>query len=230
MPLSEEEKQALKEKYKQQRRAMWAGKRVSHHSEEVQPEEASDAEAETVIPSGRGTGDEEGQIDTSRTGATTSNPPQAKTIANTTPQESPHADRTHETFRRMREAASQRTSQSQQDSIAEQQEMAADNANSLQSEEVEQIVAEDNTPASDEALLIEKIREQREETWEGQSSIRSRRRKQRRKVSKGERKFWSKSEDKDKPNMLTWKLVLGVVGTISVLIGIGILLGTWFAG
>lgn len=227
MPLSEEEKQALKEKYKQQRRAMWDGKSARHGAREAASKEPLDLEAET--PARRETRDDEHQVNTTPAKTPASVPPPTETVTNVKVQKSPHADNAHEAFRRMREAASERTSQSQQNSGVEGQRTAVDNADAPRSQPVEPVASEDNPSVPDETLLIEKIREQREETWEGQSSIRSSRRKQRRKLSKGENKFWSESEDSEEPNMLTWKLAVGVVGTIIVLIGIGILLGFWFA-
>jgi len=50
MQLSEEEKQALKEKYKQQRRAMWAGKRPSGTSDKSAADELAQSEVETDNP------------------------------------------------------------------------------------------------------------------------------------------------------------------------------------
>ena len=92
-----------------------------------------------------------------------------------------------------------------------------------------QTLLTDNVPTPDEVQLIkEKIREQRQETWEGGASTRSRGRKKRDKINLGEPQL-SLSEDEGGLIELTWKLALGVVGAIIVLIGLGIVLGYWFA-
>ena len=52
---------------------------------------------------------------------------------------------------------------------------------------------------------------------------------QRGETSQNEESLWNSSDEKKGSIMLTWKLALGVVGTIIVLVGIGVLLGYWFA-
>ena len=213
MQLSKEEKQALKEKYKQQRRSMWAGKRTSDTSGESAPEEAADPEVETDIPDRHETGNQDYQDHTVI--STISTESESNTSATAQKGAAVEIDGAFRPY----ESASQPTSQ----------QPATDDADSRQLNAVEQIATAINTPASDTTRLVGKIREQREEMWEEQPSIRSRHQKRRRNVEKAERKSLHKSKEEGEPAVLTWKLVLGVIGTIIVLIAIGIMLGIWFA-
>ena len=148
MPLSDKEKQALKEKYKDQRRAMWAGESTLRRSNKT----PSETQAE----------------DSQFTGEEVEPPPRRS--------------------------------------------------------------EEDNVPTPDEVQRIkEKIREQREETWEGAASTRLHLRRKQRQTDTDEHQLWDSSENERGPIVLTWKLALGVVGAIIVLIGLGVLLGYWFA-
>ncbi len=208
MPLSEEEKQALKEKYKEQRQAMWAGERSTLRPSSEDPEEESDNQAEPVISSRREADD--------------------VTLPTDTMSSDSQADPS------LTEAAQERPS-IQSDSHAEEQAPASNLAQGTGDEEnasqaQQAVVSEDPSPTPDEADRIrEKIREQREGMWEGQSSVHSRRTREQGTASEGEREFWEESENKGKPSVLTWKLALGVVGGVIVLIGVGVLLGYWFA-
>lgn len=192
MQLSEEEKQALREKYKQQRRAMWAGKRTSVTSDESTPEEV--IHPETDIPDRHATDDEKHQTHTASSAPTT-------------------------------DSDSDTNVTSQKGATVE----LADDADSHELHQVEHIGAEVDTPTSDTTRLVEIIREQQEEMWEKQPPIRSRSGKRRRNPEKAQRKSLRESKEERDPTMLTWKLVLGVIGTIIVLIAIGIGLGIWFA-
>jgi cobalamin biosynthesis Mg chelatase CobN len=214
MQLNEEEKQALREKYKQQRRAMWAGKRASDASGKSAPAEVAHPEAETDIADRHETGDQKRQTHTVSSALTTE--PESSTSV--TAHKGATVEIADDAFH-PDESTSQPTSQ----------QPTIDDADSRQLHQTEQIAAAVNAPRSDTTRLVEKIREQREEMWEAQSSIRSRPEKRRRNSEKAERKSSRGSKEEGEPAMLTWKLALGVIGTIIVLIAIGIGLGIWFA-
>lgn len=209
MQLSKEEKQALKEKYKQQRRSMWAGKRTSDTSGESAPEEAADPEVETDIPDRHETDNQDYQDHTVISTIST------ESESNTSATAQKGAAVEIDDALRPYESASQSTSQ----------QPMTDDAVSHQLNAVEQIATAVDTAASDTTRLVGKIREQREE----KPSIRSRHQKRQRKVEKAKRKSPLESKQGGERAMLTWKLVLGVIGTIIVLIAIGIVLGIWFA-
>ncbi|MCZ6677675.1 MAG: hypothetical protein O7E52_10530 [Candidatus Poribacteria bacterium] len=197
MPLSSKDKQTLKEKYKAQRRAMWAGKGAAADSPD------SDTVADEVVERDR------------------------RPVSTMEPDRQSRTEVLHDAVRRLREARGISETNTQSDRQTHDASPAPGLGNaedSLQSQQA------DDRPAPDEAeLMKEKIREQREETWEGQFSVHSRRRRQHRKASKGEREFWESSEEEGETSVLTWKLALGVVGGVIVLIGVGVLLGYWFA-
>lgn len=213
MQLSKEEKQALKEKYKQQRRSMWAGKRTSDTSGESAPEEAADPEVETDIPDRHETDNQDYQDHTVI--STISTESESNTSATAQKGAAVEIDDAPRPY----ESASQSTSQ----------QPMTDDAVSRQLNAVEQIATAVDAAASDTTRLVGKIREQREEMWEEKPSIRSRHQKRQRKVEKAKRKSPLESKQGGERAMLTWKLVLGVIGTIIVLIAIGIVLGIWFA-
>ena len=213
MQLSEEEKQTLKEKYRQQRRAMWAGKRASDDSSKLEPEEVAHHEAEPDMPDRHGP---ENQKHRDHIGSAFSTNLESKTSV--TVQDETHVenadDATHP-----EESTSQRTSQ----------QPTTDDADSRELHRGEQIAKAANAPTSGTTRLVEKIREQREEMREEKSSIHPCPEKRRRNSEKADRKSLRGSKEEGEPAMLTWKLVLGVIGTIIILISIGIMLGIWFA-
>lgn len=165
MQLSEEEKQALKEKYKEQRQEMWAGKRAPSHDSEEGTEEESDDPSEAKVSSHEATE------------AVTQ--PDDTVLSDSQVDPSP-TETAHETSHHPREEAIQEESSVQPDP-----------------REAGQVPAS-NLP---------------------QGSVNS----------EGEAEFWEESEKEGEPGVLTWKLTLGVVGAVIVLIGVGVLLGYWFA-
>ena len=210
MQLSEEEKQALKEKYKQQRRAMWAGKRTSDASSELVAEEVTHPNAETDIPTHHVTADR----DHPHHSANSAVPTDSEDIASAATQKGTFGKIADEEFCPLDSTGPPSSLQ-----------LATGDAESRKLNSVEQRATARNTQTSDTTPLMNKIKTEREE----HSSIRPNRQKRRRKDQKAEEKFPSELKGKGEPAMLTWKLVLGVIGTIIVLIAIGIMLGIWFA-
>ena len=210
MQLSEEEKQVLKEKYKQQRRAMWAGKRASDASSELVEEEETQPNAETEIPTHHVTDDHDQHLHTVNSAV----PTDSEDTASAATQKGTFGKIADEEF-------------CPPDSTGppSAQRLATGDAESRKLNSVEQRATARNTQTSDTTPLVDKIKAE----WEERSSIRPNRQKRRRKDQKAEEKFPSELNGKGEPAMLTWKLVLGVIGTIIVLIAIGILLGIWFA-
>ncbi|MDE0298449.1 MAG: hypothetical protein OXN17_07450 [Candidatus Poribacteria bacterium] len=87
------------------------------------------------------------------------------------------------------------------------------------------------TDYSDTQQMIQKIRQQREDTWQGNNAAtRSRQRHRWRATTGRVGKFWNPPQLEDIKKTRRWKLALGVFGAVSVLVGVGILLGYWFAG
>ena len=155
MPLTEEEKQALKKKYREQRQAIWTGKPSSRlpsqdasKVEEIEvssDEDAPDVSAETALP---------------RRGDPSSSSAQTDVERN-----------------------------------------------------------ESQKVKTDSPQVRDRVQVQSEDKWQ----------EQRGETSQNEESLWNSSDEKKGSIMLTWKLALGVVGTIIVLVGIGVLLGYWFA-
>ena len=200
MPLSDKEKQALKEKYKDQRLAMWAGESTLRRSNKTPSEVPSEAQVEDVQFTG-----EEAEPPLHRS----EQPSQAETAARARP-------------RARGDETASRTPPTNEPSSAPSTRTTAGSPGFQ--------TLEDNVPTPDEVQRIkEKIREQREETWEGVASTRSHRRRKQRQTDADEHQLWDSSENERGPIVLTWKLALGVVGAIIVLIGLGLLLGYWFA-
>ena len=85
------------------------------------------------------------------------------------------------------------------------------------------------TDYSDTQQMIQKIRRQREDIWEGNSATRPRQRQRWRASSGKAGKFWKPSQLEDEKKPRRWKLALGVFGTIIVLVCVGVMLGYWFA-
>jgi len=206
MPLSDKEKQALKEKYKDQRRAMWAGESALRRSNKTPSEGPSEAQVEDA----QFTGEE----------------------AETTPHRSEQASQIETAARARPRARGEQSSRKDETASrtlpTNEPSSASSTRTTTGSPRFQQL--EDNVPTPDEVQRIkEKIREQREETWEGAASTRSHRRRKQRQTDTDEHHLWDSSENERGPIVLTWKLALGVVGAIIVLIGLGLLLGYWFA-
>ena len=161
MQLSEKDKQALQEKYKEQRQAMWSGKQsTSQESDEKTAETDQDDVPDNATDS---------------TDAESSD----------TPSDSPS------------DAADQPISPETLDQETNQDE------SSVQTEsEVET------------APIVEDTGEQQGEEE---------------RATTGERVFWE-ADQEGGPSILTWKLVLAVLGVAIVLVGVGVYLGFLFAG
>ena len=207
MQLSDEEKQALKEKYKQQRREMWAGKRASG---ELEPEEETHPEVETDIQTHHVTNDHDHHAHSVNSAV----PADSEDSATAAAQKGAIVQIAEEEF-----CPPDSTSQPSS------QQIATGDADSRQLNPAEQKATALNTQTSETMRLMDKIKAQREE----HHSIPQCRQTRVRKDQKTEEKPPPELKQKGKPAMLTWKLVLGVIGTIIVLIAIGIMLGIWFA-
>ena len=203
MELTREEKQALEEKYKEQRRSMWAGKRSSDNADDHQLEEISENSEEDDSTS-----------------------PDDQDAQPARPESDNILARMQALDEDLSDAVQRHSAERSSPETADESEQAQPTT-----EDVTSQPAESATPETDDDTreIIEKIREQREDTWEGNSATRSRRRRQRRKTSSKEREFWNPTEQEKGPSPFTWKLGFGVFGAIIVLVGIGILLGYWFA-
>ena len=203
MELTREEKQALEEKYKEQRRSMWAGKHPSDS------DNMSEDESEEVSENSE-------EADSAFADNQDAQPAQPETdniLARIQALDEDQSDAT--------EAQSDETSSRP---TADESEQIQPTAENVTVEEKTSIIPETNNATSQ---IVQKIRKQREDTWEGNSATRSRRR--RRKASSKKREFWNPMDQEEGPSPFTWKLVLGVFGVIIVLVGIGILFGYWFA-
>ena len=193
MEFTEEERKELEEKYREQRRAMWAGKRPPSAT----PEESSDKAPE-----------KSDSVD---------KPPQGATL---------HARLdSHRTRTKPLDENQPSTVSSQASARPPQQTRL--NARGIAPTNRENTVSANNY--NNPQQIIQKIRSQREEIWEGSSATRSRQRRRWRGTAGKVGKFWNppRQEEVERPHR--WKLALGVFGTIALLIGVGILLGYWFA-
>lgn len=158
MQLSEKDKQALQEKYKAQRQAMWSGKQATSQE--------SDEKAD-----------------------------QTDAVDNTT--DSPNAE----------------SSATHSDSSSMGQDHAA--STDSQSQETRQEESSVQTESEEETAATTEDTEDVQEEEAGTSA--------------GERVFWE-TDQEGGPSILTWKLVLAVIGVSIVLIGVGAYLGFLFAG
>lgn len=210
MPLSEEEKQALKEKYKQQRRAMWAGKRTSDASNELAAEEVTHLNAETEIPAHHVARDRDRR---------------PHSVNSPVPSDSEDTDSAESQKGTIGKIANEKFCPADSAGSPPSQQLETGDPESRKLNSAEQKATVHNSQTSYTAPLVDKIKAE----WEERSSIRANRQKRRRKDQKAVEKFASQIKEKGEPAMLTWKLVLGVIGTIIVLIAIGIMLGIWFA-
>ena len=161
MQLSEKDKQALQEKYREQRQAMWSGKQSTRQESD---DKAEGVDQTDVVDNSADSTDTESSERQSDSSSTTEDQP---VPTNTSDQE-----------------AGQDASSVQTESDAE---TAA--------------IAEDT----------EELQEEEEET------------------SAGERVFWEEDQEGG-PSLLTWKLVVAVIGISIVLVGVGVYLGFLFAG
>jgi hypothetical protein len=213
--MSEKDKQALREKYKAQRQAMWSGERSA-------PDKSPQAE---TVPDDTGNQDK-------------------ITPSPTTDNRLSQTETGREAFHPQREEARQRGSRVQPDPEAQEQARASNLTQDLntggsapQSQQarpadaLHSVTSSDDTPATPDgaSLVREKIQEQTEDISENQFSVRSDRRRQPHKISKSDQEFWQTPEEEGEKKVLTWKLAVGVVGTVIVLIGVGIWLGYLFA-
>ncbi len=214
MQLSEEEKQVLKEKYKQQRRAMWAGKRPSDTSDKSAVDEEKQSDVKSDNPNGNAIGLQDNKAPTVKPTI----PSEPQRDSSSTAQSSADVEIADDT---MRPYESESRPISQKSKTGE--------AGSIESNTVEQNATGDHELAPETVRLVEKIRIQRREMREEQDSIRAHPQKRQRKVEKAEPNSRVELKEEGKSAMMTWKLVLGVIGTIIVLITIGMMLGVWFA-
>ena len=265
MPLTEEEKQALREKYRKQRQAMWEGKRQPRGSsqDEVQSEQseiASDNGSER--PSGTASspldaqgsalaeGDSIGTPLATQSGPSVPSDPSDDTQARQylAGAKEPPSHIHNVTVELIAPAEPPEAS----DSNLVEESAIPNNENRLHTVEADLISAEDAGRAHSRSTarvqlsrdgvttyvkpseipktgdngqqIGKQIREQREKMWAKQASSRSREGPQ----QEAEQLSDSVDDEKDS-GILNWKLVLGVVGTIIVLAGVGVLLGYWFA-
>lgn len=210
MPLTEEEKQALKEKYKQQRRAMWAGKRTSDASNELASQEVTHPNPETEIPAHHVTHDRDQR---------------PHSVNSPLPSDSEDTDSAESQKGTIAKIANEKFCPADSTGSPSSQQLTTGDAESRKLDSAEHKATVHNSQTSYTTPLLDKIKAE----WEERSAIRPNRQKRRRKDQKAKEKSASQIKKKGEPAMLTWKLVLGVIGTIIVLIAIGIMLGMWFA-
>lgn len=168
--LSEKDKQALQEKYKAQRQAMWSGKQSTSQESDEQAEEVDQTDA----------------VDS------TTDSTDAESSATQSDSSSVGEDRPAST-----ETPDQGTRQDEP---------------SVQTELDEPSV---QTELEDETAPTTEDTEDVQEDEEGTSAA--------------ERVFWE-TDQEGGPSILTWKLVLAVIGVSIILIGVGVYLGFLFAG
>ena len=159
--LSEKDKQALQEKYKAQRQAMWSGKQSTSQESDEQAEEVDQTDA----------------------------------VDSTT------------------DSTNAESSATQSDSSS----MGEDHPASTETpdQETRQDESSVQTESEDETASTTEDTEDVQEEEEGTSAA--------------ERVFWE-TDQEGGPSILTWKLVLAVIGVSIVLVGVGVYLGFLFAG
>ncbi len=193
MEFTEEERKELEEKYKEQRRAMWAGKRLPSASlEESLDENPENSDSVDKPPQGATT---HAGLDSSRTRTKPLDENQSATVSS---------------------QASVR--------LAERTRL---NARGIAPKNSENTVSANNYSHAQQ--VVQKIRSQREEIWEGNSATRSRQRRRWRGTAGKVGKFWNPPRQEKVEGPRRWKLALGVFGVIALLISVGLLLGYWFA-
>ena len=166
MQLSEKDKQALQEKYKAQRQAMWSGKQSTPQESEEKTEEGDHGD---VVED---TTDSTDSISSD----TRSDPPPAAT---------------------------------DQSSSAE-----VVNEETAQNESGTQPESETTAPQADVTSITENSEEQEYEEQD----------------TEDERVFWETLEQEGGTSLVTWKLVVAVIGVAAILVGVGVYLGFLFAG
>ena len=166
MQLSEKDKQALQEKYKEQRQAMWSGKQSTPQESEEKTEEGDHGD---VVED---TTDSTDSISSD----TRSDPPPAATD-----QSSPA------------EAVEEKTTQSEPYTHSD---------------------SETTAPQADVTSSAKNSEEQEEAEQE----------------TEDEREFWETLEQEGGTSLVTWKLVVAVIGVAAILVGVGVYLGFLFAG
>ena len=193
MEFTEEERKKLEEKYKEQRRAMWAGKR---------PPSAAPEESLEKVP------ENSDSVEKLPQGAT------------------PHAGPDSSRTRTKPLDENQPTTVSSQASVGPSEQTRL-NAKGIARKNSGNTVSANNF--SNLQQMIQKIRSQREEIWEGNSATRSRQRRRWRDTAGKVGKFWNPPRQEEVERPRRWKLALGVFGATAVLVSVGILLGYWFA-
>ena len=193
MEFTEEERITLEEKYREQRRAMWEGKRAPRTVQEERLKKTpGDSNTIDKLPQGATS---HTRLDSNRTRTT----PLAENQLTTVPS-------------RVSAGPSEKTRLNTK-GVARQNSRNNVSANNY----------------SDSQQMIQKIRSQREEIWEGNSATRARQRRRWRGTTSKVGKFWNPPRQEELERPRRWKLALGVLGAIAVLVSVGILLGYWFA-
>ena len=193
MEFTKEERKELEEKYKEQRRAMWEGKRPLTTEQEESLEEAPEnSNSVDELPQGLTS---HARLDSNRT-------------------------RTKPFTENQRTLASSRAS-------ARPSEQTRLNTKGIARKDSGNSVSANNY--SDSQQMIQKIRSQREEIWEGNAATRVRQRGRWQGTTGKVGKFWNPPRQEEVERTHRWKLALGVLGAIAVLVSVGILLGYWFA-
>ena len=197
MQLSEKDKQALQEKIKEQRQAMWSGKQsTSEDSEEKAGDTDQDANpsentnerptdaAEAISP--------DVQSDSSLKAADKPASTEARTVEKS-------------------------LNPSSVESAPDSEDDALGSSPTRNSGDVRQTIhslteTEASTPEAEETPIAGNTEAQEEEQ------------------QATERVFWETLEQEGGSNILTWKIVLAVIGVVLVLVGVGVYLGFLFAG
>lgn len=193
MEFTEEERKELEEKYREQRRAMWGGKRPPSTAPEENLEEATENSTSVdELPQGS-TSDVRRDSNRSRIEPLAEN--QLTTVSS-----------------RASEGPSEQTRLNAKGSTHE------NSSNRVSANDY-----------GDSQQMIQKIRSQREEIWEGNSASRGRQRRRWRGTTGKVGRFWNPPRQEEVETPHRWKLALGVLGAIAVLVSVGILLGYWFA-
>ena len=202
MQLSEKDKQALQEKYKAQRQAMWSGKQsMSQDSAEKTAEESDDQTASV---------ESSGDTADNTTGSTDTTPSDSQSDPSSVAADQPSSTGTAD------EETSQGESSVQSESGSKEHAPASSSVQNVGDGE-----KTSQSPAGTEAsVLLAEANPTAENTGEQKEEEEQAR--------KGERVFWEAAQEGG-PSVLTWKLVLGVIGVAIVLVGVGIMLGYLFA-
>ena len=193
MEFTEEERKELEEKYREQRRAMWAGKRPPSTAQEENLEGASENSTSA---------DELSQGSTSRT-RLDSNRSRTKPLAE------------NQLTKVSSQASEGPSEQTRLNAKVTTREISGNRVSA--------------TNYGDSQQMIQKIRSQREEIWEGNPASRARQRRRWRGTTGKVGRFWNPPRQEEIETPRRWKLALGVLGAIAVLVSVGILLGYWFA-